>query len=216
MLLTINQLPQIKKVDFTTLSNTLEQHIAPQSIAQINWKEYDHKPNVQFRMAYRENLFFLKFNVEGDYTRALETKTNGNVHEDSCVEFFFDPKGDGTYYNLEINCIGTIKLGYGTGRDTLTYLPETLIEQCVQAKSSLGKTPFEAKKEKENWELTVIVHKKVFVTVPQLKLKGLKTKANFYKCGDKTKVPHFVSWNPIHTKTPDYHRPEFFGELKFE
>ena len=37
--------------------------------------------------------------------------------------------------------------------------------------------------------------------------------ANFYKCGDKTAVPHFLSWNPVEVPSPDFHRPEFFGEL---
>ena len=36
---------------------------------------------------------------------------------------------------------------------------------------------------------------------------------NFYKCGAKTSLPHYLSWNPIATDTPDFHRPEFFGRL---
>ena len=35
----------------------------------------------------------------------------------------------------------------------------------------------------------------------------------FYKCGDKTAHPHFLSWNPVGTPAPDFHRPDFFGEL---
>jgi len=27
--------------------------------------------------------------------------------------------------------------------------------------------------------------------------------------------PHYVTWNPVGTEQPDYHRPEYFGELKF-
>ena len=38
-------------------------------------------------------------------------------------------------------------------------------------------------------------------------------RANFYKCGDKTAHPHYLSWSPIDTPKPDFHRPEFFGEL---
>ena len=38
-------------------------------------------------------------------------------------------------------------------------------------------------------------------------------RANFYKCGDKTAHPHYVSWSPIDTPKPDFHRPDFFGEL---
>ena len=41
-------------------------------------------------------------------------------------------------------------------------------------------------------------------------------RANFYKCGDKTAHPHYLSWSPIDTPKPDFHRPEFFGELLFD
>jgi hypothetical protein len=47
-------------------------------------------------------------------------------------------------------------------------------------------------------------------------LNGLKATANFYKCGDGTPEPHFVTWNPVGTENPDYHRPEFFGKVLFE
>jgi hypothetical protein len=39
------------------------------------------------------------------------------VHEDSCVEFFISFEEDSSYYNLEINCIGTCLFGYGKGKD---------------------------------------------------------------------------------------------------
>ena len=38
-------------------------------------------------------------------------------------------------------------------------------------------------------------------------------RANFYKCADKTKKPHFVSWQPIALPSPNFHCPEFFGEI---
>ena len=40
-------------------------------------------------------------------------------------------------------------------------------------------------------------------------------RANVYKCGDLLPVPHFISWNPITTESPDFHRPEFFGQMRF-
>lgn len=41
-------------------------------------------------------------------------------------------------------------------------------------------------------------------------------RANFYKCADKTKRPHFLSWQPIPLPRPDFHRPEYFGEIVLE
>ena len=36
------------------------------------------------------------------------------------------------------------------------------------------------------------------------------------KCGDDTAVPHFLSWNPIGAPRPNFHTPEYFGEIHFE
>ena len=36
---------------------------------------------------------------------------------------------------------------------------------------------------------------------------------NFYKCGDETEIEHYGMWSPVGTEKPDFHRPEFFGEL---
>jgi hypothetical protein len=44
---------------------------------------------------------------------------------------------------------------------------------------------------------------------------GRRAAANFYKCGDDTAVPHYGAWSPVKTASPDFHRPEFFGELVF-
>ena len=41
---------------------------------------------------------------------------------------------------------------------------------------------------------------------------GSRMRGNFYKC-DETIHPHFGSWAPIVHFRPDFHRPEWFGEL---
>jgi len=43
-----------------------------------------------------------------------------------------------------------------------------------------------------------------------------KLEGNFYKCADETSTPHYVSWSEISTAAPDFHKPEFFGELNFQ
>lgn len=44
---------------------------------------------------------------------------------------------------------------------------------------------------------------------------GLKATANFFKCGDGLPIPHYLTWAPVHTAAPDYHRPEFFAPVEF-
>jgi hypothetical protein len=81
----------------------------------------------------------------------------------------------------------------------------------IKRYASLGNEPFEEKKGNFNWTLTVdIPFSLLGIDAHNL---PASIKANFYKCGDETSVPHYVSWNPIEVENPDFHRPEFFGEL---
>ena len=137
------------------------------------------------------------------------------VWTDSCVEFFSIPAGDGIYYNIECNCIGTILIGAGPARNGREHAPKE-ITGLVQRWSSLGNEPFEERVEDTSWEVALIIPYKVFFKHQIESLDGKEVKANFYKCGDELQTPHFLSWNPIEIEKPDFHRPDFFGSLEFE
>jgi len=47
-------------------------------------------------------------------------------------------------------------------------------------------------------------------------LSGRTARANAYTCNSGVSVKHYVTWLPVHTPAPDYHRPEFFGDIRFE
>ena len=40
-------------------------------------------------------------------------------------------------------------------------------------------------------------------------------RANVYKCGDLTAREHYLSWNQVNSRTPDFHRPQDFGRMVF-
>ena len=42
---------------------------------------------------------------------------------------------------------------------------------------------------------------------------GMTLRANFYKCGDDTAQPHYIAWNAVDHPTPNFHLPQYFGEL---
>jgi hypothetical protein len=65
------------------------------------------------------------------------------------------------------------------------------------------------------WNMSLIIPFKAFFKHDIKSFEGIKAKGNFYKCGDKLPQPHFLSWNPVRVPKPDFHRPEFFGELNF-
>ena len=180
----------------------------------LNWKEYDYKPRVSLAIAYSDYEIFLKYYVIENYFKAEKTETNQMVCEDSCVEFFVSPEDDGIYYNLEFNGIGTCLLGSGTGRENSKRADPEIIAGIRRLTSS-GVKPVTEKEGKFEWTITVAIPFGVFFHHKVKELKGRTIRANFYKCGDMLKVPHYVTWNPIGTEKPDYHQPKYFGELRF-
>ena len=198
------------------VSDFLEKEVDLQQIDLINWQKFPYQPKVQFRIAHGNNQIWLKFYVEEEEILAHYNTTNSSTHKDSCVEFFLDPLQDGNYYNFEFNCIGTTHLAYGPDRKQRKFIDPQLIADKIQTESSLGNQPFELKSGGFSWEMTVIIPVGVLVNHKDIQLKGIQSNANFYKCGDKTSTPHFLSWNPVGTEGPDFHQPQYFGTLTFE
>lgn len=99
----------VANVEVSSLPKLLdEEKIGFQPINQVNWTEYPYCPKVEFRVAHTESAILLHFKVTEASVRARYGEDNGSVWTDSCVEFFSIPAGDGIYYNIECNCIGTV------------------------------------------------------------------------------------------------------------
>lgn len=210
----IKKITSQNRVSLAEAGHLLETQAVTNSIDTINWKEFSYKPKLNFRIGHTGNEIWLKYYVNEKSIRAKETQTNGNVYKDSCVEFFisFDKNN---YYNFEFNCIGTRHLSYGPGRGNRTRIEPEMVEK-IEIESSLGNQPFEEKIGNFDWEMMIRIPKECFVFDKIKSFNSLKAKANFYKCGDETSEPHFVTWNPVKTANPDYHQPAFFGNIEFE
>ncbi len=188
-------------------------------VGVVNWPDYPYRPDVKFKMGWDADNLYLKFMVNEKSVRAVNSEPNSPVWEDSCCEFFcdFDDKG---YYNLETNCIGTQLLGYGEKMDDreLAAKSRTRADAAVINKikksSTLGTGTFDVKTGDFSYELIMQIPVEAFHKHHLRFEKGMTFKANFYKCGDKTAKMHFLSWNPIHSDTPNFHLPEFFGNVK--
>ncbi len=196
------------------VSDRLDRLHPRQSIDIINWPSFPYKPKAEFAMAYGPTAIYLKFHVREKYTKAEKSENNQMVFEDSCVEFFVSPSNDGIYYNFEFNPIGATLLGCGTERCNNTTVDSRHID-LIQRFASMGKKPFPEIKGNNEWTLTVVIPFGVFFKHKIENIKGKSFRANFYKCGDKLCVPHYMTWNPVKTEQPDYHCPEYFGLLKF-
>jgi hypothetical protein len=183
-------------------------------IDEINWSNFSYKPDVKFSISYTDNEILLKYYITEEHFKAKKTKTNQMVCEDSCVEFFVSPADDGIYYNIEFNGIGTCLLGSGTKRENNIKADPGIITG-IRRMTSLGNDPINEKEGETSWTITVAIPKELFFHHKIKKLEGKTFRANFYKCGDKLSVPHYVTWNPVGTSIPDFHQPLFFGKLEF-
>lgn len=169
--------------------------------------EYPYVPNVKFQIAYDETHLFLHYQVQEDFVKATYVRANENVWEDSCVEFFISFDNRQTYYNFEFNVLGTGLIGYGPAvkieRKRLSPEQIDTVDVYTQLKKVNGK---------KEWEISLIIPKALFNDV---EFEGNTFHANFYKCGDELPNPHFIAWNNIDLPNPNFHRPDFFGEINF-
>ncbi len=210
------KLPFIK--DFNTLSlkeieNSLVDKGQHFKIDRINWEEYPYLPKVDAYIARNQTHLVILYKVDGLDLRAKAMEDNGRVWEDSCCEFFVSHPTDGTYYNFELNCIGTLLVSKRTSRhDPKPWNQEQLNK--VLRFSSLERKEYDISGPVKPWTVAMCI---------PMELIGLdktdlpkELRANFYKCGDKTANVHFVSWSPINLPSPDFHCPQFFGTIRLD
>ncbi len=212
--ITVPLIPQLEEQSIEHINRLLDECGAMMRIDCVNWqKQFPYMPLTTVAIARTNTVLYIKYMVKGIMLKALYSNDLDPVYKDSCVEFFCQlPEAD-TYMNFEFNCIGTCLAGTRKSRNegVVLYTPEAL-KQIVRY-SSLGNRAFCEMEGMFEWELTVGIPFSLMgidaTRMPE------KIFGNFYKCADDTNSPHFVSWSPIHTPEPDFHRPEFFGEILF-
>ncbi len=160
--------------------------------------------------AYSDDRLYV---IERAYETAIRAETKdhwGEVHFDSCLEFFFSPVKDSGYFNMEVSASGAMKLNFGAGRhgrvsadrDVSLYNPVVTVTDAY-------------------WQVVYEIPYSVIRThVPEFTGKsGDVMYGNFYKCGEQAPYPHFLMWNGLDAAQfpkPDFHRPEFFLPLTLQ
>ncbi len=181
-------------------------------LTEVAWADYPYKPLVEVKIAYTMDSILLEFAVKEKHVKAEYRNTNDPVYKDSCVEFFLSFDGS-KYYNLEFNCLGTGLIGYGDAvKDKRRPLPKSTVEK-VRTYSTIH-----AKSREDGdtaWHLLLDIPFVIFYDHAIDTLVGTTCTGNFYKCGDELPDPHFVSWNRVDHPFPNFHLPQFFGELQF-
>jgi len=202
--------PLLKESNLHVVSQYMD-GIQSHEIACQPWKEYKTNNKATFAIAYSQDNLLLKFYVKEKNLKASVRDINGDVHKDNCVEFFVAFENE--YYNLEFNCLGSAKVGYGATRHGRTMLTADIIEK-IKIHTILNFT-INTSTDYFNWEILLVIPKEVFCFSSIESFEGRSCRANFYKCGDDLPDPHYLTWNMIETESTDFHRPEFFGELFF-
>lgn len=210
----IPYLEALNSIEIESVANILENSGYRDTIEIVNWPEqFNYRPITNFYFARSNQSVFIKYSVRGNILKAVYTVDQEPVHEDSCVEFFCKLPDNDYYTNFEFNCIGTCSASKRKGRSEDVQMFNSAEMQTIKRLPTIARKAFKELSGMFEWELTVeIPFALIGIDPDNLPEKLL---ANFYKCADDTVSPHFVSWNAVKTENPDFHRPEFFGELWF-
>ena len=182
-------------------------------IANFPWKnEGDVIPEsyVGFFAVENEGIHAVLWSFEEDVLCNC-TKRDDPVYTDSCLEVFLMPvEGDGRYINFEVNKNGVYLSEIGTCRADRVFISTlTDIEPKIETMEITGNG-------RTAWGYEI--------TIPESLISALygvdyhitesTVKGNFYKCAELSKNPHFGTFFPVKTEKPDFHRPEFFGNIE--
>lgn len=207
----IPYIPRLDDLSMEEIITVLDDNGVRRTVDCLNWKDqYPYRPLTAVNIAHSGKYIYIDFFVRCNYLRAVNYENNSHVHQDSCVEFFVEPTGELPYYNFEFNCIGTIHAACRTDRNNGTLLSDEQLDK-VKRFASCGTRPFNELEGMFSWNLLVAIP----LEIMGLKYNGspIEMRGNFYKCADNTAAPHFLSYAPISTPEPDFHRPEFFAPI---
>ena len=205
-------IPGLESLSFEEMDVCMEAEAAKDFICEVNWQEYPYKPSAAFRVARSEKHLVIMYDVKGLDLRAASLQDNGPVWEDSCCEFFVSHPSDGTYYNFELNCIGTLLAAKRRSRTDADMFSAEQLARIIRH-SSLERKAYEENGKIYSWSTALCIP----FDLIDIDAENLPVciKVNFYKCADMTAHPHYLSWNRIEIPSPDFHRPDYFGELVF-
>lgn len=201
-------------MSMASVADYMELHLKKVGINCVNWEDkYPYHPITVFSMAYSDKFLYVNYFVRCNYLRAVNYKNNSPVAEDSCVEFFLQTPGSEEYWNFEFNCIGAINASHRKDRKHPIRLTDMELA-TVKRYATCGNNPFQELEGIFNWGLAIAIpFELIGVDVSK---RPIEMKGNLYKCASATSMPHYLSWTPIKTDKPDFHRPEYFGKIILE
>ena len=158
------------------------------------------------QLCYDDGSLYVRLRATEQNIRAVHTGLLDEICEDSCLEFFISPMADGRYFNIEVNPNGAVYLGFGSGLHNLQRLVGEMPAITPKAES----TP-------SGWQVTyAIPFSFIRLFFPDFSpVPGKAIRANCFKCGDLTPVPHWLTWTKIPEEIATFHCPQHFGTMYF-
>lgn len=187
----------------------LRQRGAKVAIDKNSWSDkYPYTPDVKAYLGYDNEGVMVLYDVVCIGLRTMSPCDGNYVHEDSCVEFFMQKEKGSCYINIEFNAFGVCYASrHSTPKESI---PFTKDEYNSIIRFATVKEHGVSYDTEHRWSLAF----KAPWYLLQYKEGEIPEKfyANLYKCGDKTAIPHFLSWNNIvGYDIPTFHCPENFG-----
>ncbi|HWQ80477.1 MAG TPA: carbohydrate-binding family 9-like protein [Anaerovoracaceae bacterium] len=167
-----------------------------------------YRPETAVQIAALEDAFAVRMRT-GDRNPRTEVRgLNGPVYTDSCMEFFFmpDPEHSKEYINWEFNSAGALFISFGADR---------LHRHNLEPENYTELFHVETKTDEDGWEISYrIPYEFLREYFPGFQIReGGKMRGNFFKCAEKSEHPHYGCWASVDLPQPDFHSPDFFGDL---
>lgn len=184
------------------LSSTEWDKAQEAAVAVTRWAGYENAPATTFKMLRGPEGISLLMHTDETHLRMAHTEHNGEICEDSCMEFFLKPNNLRTeYLNFECNPRGILHLGMGSGREDRVFPDVDRARLSIESDAREG-----------DWTLKIYIPDDLLLSL--FGEISSVMKANVYKCGDLTDHVHYSTWAEVETPEPDFHQPDFFGFLE--
>ncbi len=171
-----------------------------------NWNS-EAEYNTSFKMCFKRNSgIYVRMKTDEVNLRAVCTKRDEPVWQDSCMEFFICAlEGREEYINFEMNSNGAYLSEFGKGKTDRVFL-KTLTETEPEVT---------ARVDSDGWSVDLFVPCKLISEAygTEFSAKGCSIKGNFYKCGDETQKLHYGSFTQMTTLPPGFHNHECFAVI---
>lgn len=181
--------------------------VPEEKLCYSNWNSATSY-NTYFKMCFKKNSgIYVKMRTDETNLRAVCTKRDEPVWQDSCMEFFICAVGGREeYINFEMNSVGAYLTEFGKGKNDRVFL-KTLTNREVNITTEVTD---------KGWSLDLFVPCELISEIYKTEFDAgaCILKGNFYKCGDETAKLHYDSYTQMTTLPPGFHNPECFASIK--